>query len=36
LKLYWTTAFAKMPDINRMMADESAFGANATEEDQQA
>ncbi len=35
-KLNWTTAFAKMCDINPMMAGKAAFGANAAEEEQQA
>jgi hypothetical protein len=35
-KLHWTTAFAKTCNINRMTAGKSAFGANTTEEDQQA
>jgi hypothetical protein len=36
LKLHWTTAFAKMRDINCMTAGKSVFGANAMEEEQQA
>jgi hypothetical protein len=35
-KVHWTAVFAEMRDINRMMAGESAFGANAMEEEEQA
>jgi hypothetical protein len=34
-KAHWTAAFAEMCDINRMMAGESNFGANAVEEEEQ-
>jgi hypothetical protein len=34
-KVHWTAAFAEMHDINCMMAGESAFGANAMEEEEQ-
>jgi hypothetical protein len=35
-KAHWTAAFAKMHNINCMMAGESAFGANAAAEEEQA
>jgi hypothetical protein len=35
-KTHWTSAFAKMRNINCMMAGETAFGANAAEEEHQA
>ncbi len=35
-KVHWTAAFAKTSDINPMTAGESAFGANAMEEEEQA
>jgi hypothetical protein len=35
-KVHWTAAFAEMRDINCMTAGESAFGANAAEEKEQA
>jgi hypothetical protein len=34
-KVHWTAAFAKICDINCMMAGESTFGANAMEEEEQ-
>ncbi len=33
-KAHWTAAFTKMRTINRMMAGESTFGANAVEEEE--
>jgi hypothetical protein len=34
-KAHWTAAFTEMHDINRMTAEESTFGANAAEEEEQ-
>jgi hypothetical protein len=35
-KTHWTSAFAKMHNINRMPTSEAAFGTNAAEEEHQA
>jgi hypothetical protein len=35
-KIYWTSAFAKMRNINCMTVGKAAFGANAAEEEHQA